>query len=202
MVFWAGILVAALFAWFAVRIGFYETWILLFNLVISAYLSIFLTPVITAVLPAAGSTAYGNALTLIAIALGAFLILHGLSFSFLTGQFRVSFPQVFDRVGSGLLGFLAGLLIWGFAALVICATPISRHSFLRDLGLPSTVDDTNVAYVAWWCNAVNTMVGTNDSERAAQEAIRHLLEPAKEDPVHKPTEHGEPASSPRTLSNH
>jgi len=202
MVFWAGILAAALVAWFAVRIGFYETWIMLFNLVISAYLSIFLTPVITAVVPAAGSTAYGNALTLIAIALGAFLILHGLSFSFLTGQFRVSFPQVFDRVGSGLLGFLAGLLIWGFAALVICATPISQNSFLRGLGLPSTVEDTNVAYVAWWCNAVNTMVGTNDSERAAQEAIRQLLEPAKEESVQKPIEQGDPASAPRTLSNH
>ncbi len=187
MVFWAGILAAALVAWFAVRIGFYEAWIMLFNLVVSTYMSIFLTPVITAVVPAAGDTAYGNALTLIAIALGAFLVLHGLSYSFLTGQFRVSFPQVFDRVGSGLLGFLGGLLIWSFAALVICATPISQNSFLRDFGLRSTVDDTNVAYVAWWCNALNTMVGTNDSKRAAQEVIHKLLKTSE------PTSHDDPS---------
>jgi hypothetical protein len=44
MVFWAGILVGGLFIWFAVKIGFYEMWATLFNIVISIYIAIFLSP--------------------------------------------------------------------------------------------------------------------------------------------------------------
>ena len=42
MIIGVGIIIGLLFAFFAFRIGFYETWILLLNLVISAYLAIFL----------------------------------------------------------------------------------------------------------------------------------------------------------------
>ena len=148
MVFWAGILAAALFAWLAVKIGFYETWTMLFNIVVSIYLSVFLTPVVTTIVPATSGTAYGYALTLITVAAGAFLILHGVSYSFLTGRFSVRFPRPLDDVGSGLLGFLAGFLIWSFLALVISVSPVSQSAFARDIGLKSTVEQTNVPYIA------------------------------------------------------
>ncbi len=159
MVFWAGILAAAFFAWLAVKIGFYETWTMLFNIVISIYLSVFLTPAITTMVPAAGDTAYGNALTLITVAVGAFFILHGVSYSLLTGRFSVWFPRPIDNVGSGILGFLAGFLIWSFATLVILVSPLSQTSFAQDVGLKSTVDQTGVPYVAWWCDLVNGVSG-------------------------------------------
>jgi hypothetical protein len=195
MIFWVGILAAAFFAWFAVKTGFYQTWVMLFNAVITVYLSIFLTPVIGSAISAAGDTAYGTALTMVAVAAGAFFILHGLSYSLLTGQFSLSFPRVLDRVASGLLGFVGGLLIWSFLALLVCATPISRSSFVQDIGLERSVRQTNVPYVAWWCDLINAVVATGDNRRAAQEVIRHLLEPAKKDSLHKPTEQGKPASS-------
>jgi hypothetical protein len=195
MVFWAGILAAAFFAWLAVKIGFYETWTMLFNIVISIYLSLFLTPVITTMVPAASDTAYGNALTLITVAAGAFLILHGVSYSFLTGRFSIWFPRPVDNVGSGLLGFLGGLLVWSFVTLVISVSPLSQAGFARDIGLRSTVDQTSVPYIAWWCDLVNAVVATDDGKRATQEVIRRLLEPAKRGSFQKPTEQGEPASS-------
>jgi len=195
MVFWAGILAAAFFAWLAVKIGFYETWTMLFNIVISIYLSVFLTPAITTMVPAASDTAYGNALTLITVAAGAFLILHGVSYSFLTGRFSVWFPRPLDNVGSGLLGFLAGLLIWSFATLVISVSPLSQAGFAQDIGLASTVEQSSVPYVAWWCDMVNAVVATGDGKRAAQEVVRRLLEPAKKDSLQKPTAQGEPAKS-------
>jgi len=180
MVFWAGILAAALFAWLSVKIGFYETWTMLFNIVISIYLSVFLTPAIISMIPAAGDTAYGNALTLITIAVGAFLILHGVSYSFLTSRFSVWFPRPLDNVGSGLLGFLAGLLVWSFLVLTTSASPISQTSFARNIGLASTVEKTNVPYIAWWCDLINTVVAAGDNKHTTRAAISRLLKPAKE----------------------
>jgi len=174
MVFWAGILAAAFFAWLAVKIGFYETWTMLFNIVISIYLSVFLTPAITTMVPAASGTAYGNALTLITVAAGAFLILHGVSYSFLTGRFSVWFPRPIDNVGSGLLGFLGGLLVWSFLALVISVSPLSQAGFAQDIGLRNSVEQTNVSYIAWWCDLVNAVVATGDGKRPTQEVILQL----------------------------
>jgi len=174
MVFWAGILAAAFFAWLAVKIGFYETWTMLFNIVISIYLSVFLTPAITTMVPAASGTAYGNALTLITVAAGAFLILHGVSYSFLTGRFSIWFPRPVDNVGSGLLGFLGGLLVWSFLALVISVSPLSQAGFAQDIGLRNSVEQTNVSYIAWWCDLVNAVVATGDGKRPTQEVILQL----------------------------
>jgi hypothetical protein len=197
MVFWAGILAAAFFAWLAVKIGFYETWTMLFNIVISIYLSVFLTPVITTMVPAASDTAYGNALTLITVAVGAFLILHGVSYSFLAGRFSVWFPRPLDNVGSGLLGFLGGLLVWSFLTLVISVSPLSQTGFARDVGLESTVEQTSVPYVAWWCDSVNALVATGDNKRITRAAIDRLLQQAREAATLKMTEQAELTRPPK-----
>jgi hypothetical protein len=193
MVFWAGILAAAFFAWLAVKIGFYETWTMLFNIVISIYLSVFLTPVITTMVPAASDTAYGNALTLITVAVGAFLILHGISYSLLTlASCQVWFPRPLDNVGSGLLGFLGGLLVWSFLALVTSASPFSQSSFAQDIRLTSSVEKTNVAYVAWWCDMVNAVVATGDNKQTTRQVISKLLKPAQEGSARKPAGQSKP----------
>jgi hypothetical protein len=197
MVFWAGILAAAFFAWLAVKIGFYETWTMLFNIVISIYLSVFLTPAITTMVPAASGTAYGNALTLITVAAGAFLILHGVSYSFLTGRFSIWFPRPVDNVGSGLLGFLAGFLIWSFLGLVISVSPLSQAGFARDIGLRSTVEQSSVPYVAWWCDLVNAVVATGDNKRITRPAIDRLLQQAREPATLKTTEQPELTRPPK-----
>ena len=192
MVFWAGILAAAFFAWLAVKIGFYETWTMLFNIVISIYLSVFLTPVITTMVPAASDTAYGNALTLITVAAGAFLILHGVSYSFLTGRFSVWFPRPIDNVGSGLLGFLAGFLVWSFVTLVISVSPLSQTGFARDISLTSAVEQSSVPYVAWWCDMVNAAAAAGDNKQTTRQVISKLLKPAQEGSARKPAGQSKP----------
>src|SRR5512146_104116 len=104
MVFWIAILAGALFVWLAVRLGFYETWILFFNVLVSLYVSIFLTPLLVEVAPAPGEAAsYNAALCLLVLAGGCFAVLQGLSYVFLTGQFHIPFPRVFDIVVSRLI---------------------------------------------------------------------------------------------------
>ena len=182
MVFWVSILAGGFFAWLAIRMGFYETWTMLFNIVISIYVAVFLTPVIVDVAPAAGDTAYGNALSLAVTATGIFLILHGISYVFLTGQFNVSFPKVFDLVFAGLLGFLAGCLVFSFAAFVITVTPISQNSLASKVGFNSRSQRSNIAYICWWCDLIDLAVSSADSETTAEQTINALLSSAQPGP--------------------
>ena len=179
MVFWASILAGGLFVWLAVRIGFFEMWTLLFNIVISIYVAIYLTPVIVDVAPAAGDTSYGNALTLAAVATGTFLVLFGISYVFLTGQFNVAFPKIFDLVFAGLLGFLAGALVFSFAALVVTVTPISQNRLLSKAGFNAQSQRTNIAYICRWCDLIDMAVSSPDSETTAEQTINALLSSAQ-----------------------
>ena len=179
MAFWLGILVGGLFAWFAIKLGFYETWAMLFNIIISIYLAVFLRPVIAEVVPAAGDTPYSSVLIMSATAIASFLILHGISYTFLTGQFSVSFPKIFNTLSAGFLGFLAGFLVWSFASLLISATPISQNTFVKGIGFDTQFEQTNMPYISWWCNLVNTVVSPQDSKRTTEEAISELLKTVK-----------------------
>jgi hypothetical protein len=176
MVFWIGILAGGLFAWIAVKIGFYETWAMLFNILVSIYVAAFLTPVILEVVPAAGETSFGKALTLLVTATGLFSILYGISYAFLTGQFKVSFPKIFDMVGAGCLGFLGGFLVWSFVALLVSVSPISRNSLAQDMGFGSGIKRANVPYIAFWCSLVDAAVSSGEDKYTAEEAISRLLE--------------------------
>ena len=179
MVFWLSILAGGLFIWLAIRIGFFEMWTMLFNIVISIYVAIFLTPVIVDVVPSAGDTAYGNALTLAVTAMGTFLILFGISYIFITGQFSVSFPKVFDILFAGFLGFLAGALIFSFAALIITATPISQNHLMSKIGFNAQSQRSNIEYISRWCDLIHLAVSSPDRETTAEQTINALLSSTK-----------------------
>jgi hypothetical protein len=175
MVFWAGILAGGLFIWIAVRIGFYETWAMLFNAIISIYVAIFLTPTILELVPEAGDMPCCNALGLIVLGVGTYLILYGITYIFITGQFKVSFPKVFEILIAGLLGFLAGFLVLSFIALIITTTPISRNRILSQLGFNRQSLRANTSYICWWCDVVNSIVSSPDKKITSEQAIEKLL---------------------------
>jgi hypothetical protein len=191
MAFWFGILVAGLFAWFAVGIGFYEMWVMLFNIVISIYLAVFLRPIIVNI-PAVGDTPYSNALTMIAIAIASFSILHGISYTFITSQFKVSFPRIFNTLGTGFLGFLAGFLVWNFVSFLIFITPISQDTFVRGIGFNDEFQQSNVSVVCRWCNLVNRVVSSRDSETSCEQAVSELLKSTEPELQVEPAEQAEP----------
>ncbi len=174
MVFWVGILVGGLFAYFAIKKGFYEMWALGFNIIISIYLAVFLGPVVADIIPA-GTAVYSKALTVLATAVACFLILHGISYTLITGQFSISFPKIVDVVGAGLFGFLIGFLVWSFISLLIMATPITNNTLAKEIGFDSQTQQTSVSYVSWWCNTVNRVVSSGDGKQATQQAIGWLM---------------------------
>ena len=180
MIFWAAVLVGGLFAWLAVKRGFYEIWAMLFNIVVSIYLAICLTPVFVELIPASRETSYCNALCMVVVAIGSFAVLHGISYVFLTGQFTFSFPKVFDVLFSGLLGFLAGFLVLSFAVLVVTVTPISQNEFVKEVGFNIESQQTNLLSINKACGFVNWFVSVKDAEQTPQQAISWLLDSAKE----------------------
>ena len=180
MIFWAGILVAACFAYFTSKIGFHQTWAMVFNIVISIYVAILLTPVIADAIPAATDTAYGYALILAAITIGLLVTLQGITYA-LTGQFSVTFPKVFNSVGSGILGFLAGFLVWSFIVVAVSTTPISASNIGQTIGLGKKTEQTHVSYITWWCDLVDAVAGAGDSKYASpRKIIINLLESVEE----------------------
>ena len=191
MAFWFGILVAGLFAWFAVGIGFYEMWVMLFNIVISIYLAVFLRPIIVNI-PAVGDTPYSNALAMIAIALASFSVLHGISYTFITGQFKVSFPRIFNTLGTGFLGFLAGFLVWNFVSFLIFITPISQDAFVRGIGFNGEFQQSNISVICWWGDLVHTVVSSQDSEYTTEQAVSGLLKSTEPELQVEPAEEAEP----------
>lgn len=188
MVFWVGILVGGLFIWFAVKIGFYEMWATLFNIVISIYIAIFLRPVILDVVPEAKNMPCCNALALLALAIGSYLILYGITYIFLTGQFKVSFPKIFDILFTGVLGFLAGFLVLSFIALLITTTPISQNRFARQVGLNRNSQQANITYICWWCDLVNSIVSSPDTKITSEQAIEQLLNNTQQKRLNKTDE--------------
>ncbi len=176
MVFWLAILAGGVFVWLAVRMGFYQSWALLFNVVISIYLAIFLAPVVVGWAPGeGGASAYGIMLSMIVVAVGCFAVLYGLSYVFLTGQFNVSFPKVLDILAAGGLGFAAGFLILSFAALVVTASPLAQHKVVATLGFTRQGQEANLDCIAWCCDLVHSVVRFEAVENATAEAVERLF---------------------------
>ena len=196
MAFWIGIFVAAVFAWFAVKIGFYEIWAMLFNIVISIYLAIRLRPVVPKFFPAAGAAPYSDVLIIVAIALGVFLILHGITYVFLTSQFAVPFPKLFDILGAGVLGFLTGFLVWGLVNLLISITPISQYGFVKEIGFGR--QQASMSGICWWGDLIDNMVSSDNKQHTTEEVINKLIEDVEKKSKPKTstrTEPNEPADS-------
>ena len=175
MLFWTGILVAAIFAYSAVKLGFYHAWTMLFNVVIAVYLGIKLGPAVEEFVPMSGQ--YCRTIAVLATGVGTFLVLQGIAYVFLIGQFTVTFPRGLSTLGSGLLGFLAGFLIWSYAALVICTAPLSDSGFVKEIGFESSkLEEAKVRpYLVWWCSIVDKLVVSEDGQASVEQTVEDLL---------------------------
>ena len=177
MIFWAGILIAVLFALSAIKLGFYHAWTMLVNLVIAVYMAVRIGSSLEDFFPAAVSGQYSRTLALLATGTGVFLVLQGIAYVLLIGQFEVTFPRAVNLIGSALLGFLAGFLVWSFGTFVFCTTPLCENQFVKEVGLDTkTFEEAKMqSYLVWWCNFMDKFVGTNDEPIAVDKVVKDLL---------------------------
>jgi len=175
MLFWIGILIAAIFAYSAIKLGFYQAWTILFNVVIAVYVGIKLGSAMEEFVPASGQ--YSKTIAVLATGVGTFLILQGIAYVFLIGQFSVTFPRWVNMLGSGLAGFLAGFLVWCFAAIIIGTTPLSDNAFVKDIGFDSkNLEEAKVQpYLVWWCNFVDKLVASGEEQAGVEQTVHELL---------------------------
>ncbi len=184
MVLLAGILVGGLCIWFAIRIGFYETWAMLFNIVISIYVAIFLAQPIVNFLPEETSKIpCCDALTLIVLAIGTFLILHGLTYILFTSQFNVTFPKIFDILFAGLLGFFGGFLLLSFAAIIIALTPFGEYA-----GITKEMAKENMSYSCSYrlFDGIHWFVSPPEKNIKSQKFIEQFIDEALPDKSPEP----------------
>jgi hypothetical protein len=188
MVLLAGILAGGLCIWFAVKIGFYETWAMLFNIVIAIYVALFMAQPIVNILPEeASNIRYCEALTLIVLAIGSFLILHGLTYILFTSQFKVTFPKLFDILFAGLLGFFSGFLLLSFAVLIIFLTPFGEYAGIEDDSV-----EYNMSSTYWLFDGIHSIVSSPDNEITTEKVIKQLLNKSQPDTQNKNPQQAEP----------
>jgi hypothetical protein len=94
------------------------------------------------------------------------------------GQLVPSFPKVFNTLGTGILGFLAGFLLWSFVSLLVYVTPVSQNTFVKSVGF-AKFQETSISYVSRWCDLVNAL-SFQDKQYSAEETIGQLLEGVEE----------------------
>jgi uncharacterized membrane protein required for colicin V production len=177
MLLLAGILVGGLCVWFAIKIGFYETWAMLFNIVIAIYIALFLARPIEKFLPEeTGNIPCCDALALLILTVGSFLILHGITYILFTSQFKVPFPKIFDILFAGLLGFFGGFLLLSFAALIIYLTPFGKYAAVDKESVDSNMNSTY-----WLFDGIHSMVSWPQNELESRDVIEQLLNKSNPD---------------------
>ena len=177
MLLLTGILVGGFCVWFAIKIGFYETWAMLFNVVIAIYISIYLARPIVDFLPEeTGNIPCCEALTVLIMAVGSFLILYGITYILFTSQFKVPFPKIFDILVAGLLGFFGGFLLLSFAALIICLTPFGKYATINKESVQNNMNSTY-----WLFDGIHSIVSWPQDELESHDVIEQLLNTSKPD---------------------
>jgi hypothetical protein len=151
------IAVALVFAFLGYRKTFYPSWAFLFNILVSVYTSIMITPQIVDKVPFIrvylGSFSYSAFILISAVII--FVVMHFLSFKFFTAVYIVTFPKIFNSAGAAVLGFLTGLAISGFLLFLVTITPLSDFPAVKFLAQNSqTADGTNTV-VLTTCNFVH-----------------------------------------------
>jgi len=176
MVFWFTILVGIIAAWLGRKVRFYSAWALLFNILVSMYLGVMLTPVLIGLITDQSVPYYHCATGVAGIAIIAFIILHTFTITVLIADVEICFPRMFDGVGSAILTFLSGYLVCNFVILVICIMPFSKKPTVENIIEQADLTVVAIPSVAVACNFVGNM-SMQCYDDAAEQVVNELPSP-------------------------
>jgi hypothetical protein len=128
MLIWIILIVGGALAFWGLRKGVFFMFISLFNLMVAIYVSTLGAPLIVKAAPDL-ETGYYAAFCMLLTAGLSFALLEGLGwYVFLRGE-DILFPDLFDKIGGAVCGFLGGCMLLGLLVLAFCMMPISRRDF-------------------------------------------------------------------------
>jgi uncharacterized membrane protein required for colicin V production len=181
MISWLAVLVGVIFAVIGIRKGFYPMWMMLFNILVSIYLGVMLSPLIVQIRPDMDHLRYYLAACVAVIAVMAFVILQVIKTSFLAEISESLCPRFFDNVIAGILGFLSGYVVFSFVFLAVCIMPFSKLSFMKGFCGDGISTPDGVKPIVKACNFVATTSMQCYSDTAVG-VVDWLVAPDKESP--------------------
>jgi hypothetical protein len=127
------ILIGVVFIYVGLKKKFFVMWAMLFNLLVSFFLSVMLVHLISKITPEIGNNAYFLALLLLVLAALFYAILHIITKFYIIGSNAIELPILFDKIGAGLLGFVFGFLTCSFVLFAVGVMPIAKHEFMTNV---------------------------------------------------------------------
>jgi uncharacterized membrane protein required for colicin V production len=134
--------------------GFVSSWVKLLNTAVAIYVAVYMTPVITASVSIVSEYACGSVLCALVISVVTFLILNAITMTIM-GDLKVAMPRLVEMLGGGGLGFLNGMLVWGFVCLLLAISPLANSSFMQQNCPPEEVEQM-------WKSSVGTSMAVLD----------------------------------------
>lgn len=144
------ILIGGLMAWLGLRKGVFVMAAAAFNILISIYAGLLSTPLVLKTSPGLETSGYYAALCMLFLIIACFVLLQGICYYFFLRGADIVFPDLFDKAGGGLLGFVSGYVLTGILCLAVCMMPFSHLDFIQKF-LPSE-------YMESFCAGTTTRV--------------------------------------------
>lgn len=195
MVFWIAIIAGLAGAFFGIKKqSFYAIWAILFNLMVSIYLSVMVArPIVSLLDTSTDAYGYHLAIAMLIISAGLFAILQIIAVSFFT-SYGLHFSETFDKAGSVVLGFIIGFLTCSYIFFLICIMPVSKKSFMSWLNGPEGVPKrTAVMPVVKTCDLIAKIsLQRYDEFKDANTLVREILAPDE-----KPDQPEQPSGNPQ-----
>ena len=181
---WFAILVGLLVAIVGVRKGFFAMWGTIFNVLISIYLGIMLTPLIVGTFQEEGVSCYCCAGCVVGISILTFTILQSFVYCFYFKVSKVILPRVVDTIGAGILGFICGYIVCSFFVLAIGIMPAIESPFSKNFFNREKLLTVGKGPVVKSCNFVGGM-SLQFRKGVAFEVVEQLTMPT-EDQIYDP----------------
>lgn len=131
MILVLAIVVGAVFAVIGIRKGFFPMWLVLFNILISIYVGVMLSPTLVAIRPDMEQARYYLASFIAVTSVMIFIVLETIAISFFGEVGECFCPKIFDTAGAAALGFLAGFCVLSFVYFIVCIMPFSKMPFMK-----------------------------------------------------------------------
>lgn len=176
MVFWIGILIAAVFVGLMVKFRLYETWAIAFNALMAVYLAIVLNPLVKNLLPESAKSSFDDAIVMLVLGIGFFALLHSIIYILVLSQFRINMGMILDTLGSAAIGFFLGLFVWSFILIVICSSPLSGNKYIKRIGITHENIHANILYISRCTGFIDYVVSSQSkSETGIPQFIESIL---------------------------
>jgi hypothetical protein len=156
---WIIIVIGLVFALIGYKKTWYPSWALLFNILVSVYTSIMITPQIVDASPVIGKYlgSFAYSVFILTNAAIIFAVMRFLAFKFFISGHVISFPRILNTAGSAVLGFLTGSIIAGFLLFLITITPLFDFSVVKSFMQNKQTPDKVNTVMLTACNFIHNI---------------------------------------------